>query len=170
MTCIGPLLVSRQVNKNMSFAKTGRFTLLYDHYLDIKTSNVILILNTRLYRFYYFFLVTNKANENQTPIFFLFCMRMPTFPPKNGRQEPTKHAHLELWCSIRCKQNLHSIDFNDLNSEKNCKNFELVKSFKILACLLLYDCSLSLGQSWLWTNKSTDINAYFLCYSDLSCL
>ena len=36
------------------------FTLLYDHH---KISDVILILNTRLYKFY-FLLVRNKANEN----------------------------------------------------------------------------------------------------------
>jgi len=68
-----------------------------------------------------------------------------------------KNASEELWCSIRCKQNLHSIDLMILFKIRIVKNFESVKSFKILARLLLYDCSLSLGQSWLRINKSTGI-------------
>jgi len=34
---------------------------------------------------------------------------------------------------------------------------ELVKYFKILLRLFLYDCILPLGQSWLRINKSADI-------------
>jgi len=68
-----------------------------------------------------------------------------------------KNASEELWCSIRCKQNLHSIDLMILFKIRIVKNFESVKSFNILARLLLYDCSLSLGKSWLRINKSTGI-------------
>ena len=73
-----------------------------------------------------------------------------------------KNASEELWCSIRCKQNsnIHSIDLMILFKIRIVKNFESVKSFKILARLLLYDCSLSLGQSWLRINKSTDIQMH----------
>ena len=116
-------------------------------------------MNTILYRFY--FLIGHKQSQWKSHTNFLcFSRAHATISPKNGWQEPMKNASVELWCSIRCKQNLHSIDLMILTKIRIVKNFESVKSYKILARLFLYDCSLSLGQSWLRINKSTDIQMH----------
>ena len=104
--------------------------------------------------YFIFLLVKNKANENQTPIFFVFRMRMPIFPTKKkiGLQGKKQLQNLDAAFAA------HIIFIVlILTKIRIVKMLEVVKSFKILLRLFLYDCILPLGQNWLRINKSADI-------------
>ena len=84
-------------------------------------------------------------------------MHMPIFPikKKNGRQVKKKLQNLDA--AFAAHIIFTALILMILTKIRIVKMLELVKSFKILLRLFFYDCILSLGQSWLRSNKSADI-------------
>ena len=92
--------------------------------------------------------------------FSLFFARASQFSQqkKNGRQGKKELQNLDA--AFAAHIIFTALIIMIVTNIRIVKMLELVKYFKILLRLFLYDCILSLGQSWLRSNKSPTIQMH----------